>query len=142
METGLNIVDVRDVARGHLLAFEHGCRGERYILGGEDMTLKQMLDILGDITGLPSPTAKVPHGVALAYAAVEEFVSGKLLKREPGATVDEVRMGKKYMWVSSAKAERELGYTHGSAREALRCSAEWFVANGYAPAYAEMCAHA
>jgi len=142
METGLNIVDVRDVARGHVLAFERGRRGERYILGGENMTLKQMLDILGEITGLPSPTAKVPHGVALAYAAVEEFVSGKLLKREPGATVDEVRMGKKYMWVSSAKAERELGYAHGPAREALRRSAEWFVANGYAPAFAEMCAHA
>ena len=141
METGLNIVDVRDVARGHVLAFERGRRGERYILGGEDMTLKQMLDLLGEITDLPSPTAKVPHGIALAYAAFEEFLNGKLLKREPGATVDEVRMGKKYMWVRSAKAERELGYKYGPAREALRRSAEWFVANGYAPAYARMCAH-
>ena len=64
METGMNLVDVHDVARGHLLAFEKGRRGERYILGGENLTLKQILDILGDLTGLPSPTMKVPHSVA------------------------------------------------------------------------------
>jgi len=135
METGLNVVDVRDVARGHLLAFKKGRRGERYILGGENMTLKQALDMLAELTGLPSPKAKIPHGVAMAFAMMDELITGKLLRRTPGATVDEIRMGRKYMWVSSAKAERELGYTHGPAREALRRAAEWFVANGYAPTY-------
>ena len=69
METGMNLVDVHDVARGHLLAFEKGRRGERYILGGENLTLKQILDILGELTGLPSPSMKVPHAVAMAFAA-------------------------------------------------------------------------
>lgn len=138
METGLNVVDVRDVARGHLLAFEKGRRGERYILGGENMTLKQVLDTLAELTGIPAPKMKVPHGVAQAFAAMDEFVAGKLLGRTPGTTVDEVRMGRKYMWVSSAKAERELGYTHGPAREALRRAAEWFIAHGYAPACQKM----
>ncbi len=135
METGLNIVDVRDTARGHLLAFEQGRRGERYILGGDNMTLKQALDTLAEITGLLAPKMKVAHGVAMAFATMDEFFTGKLLRRTPGSTRDEIRMGRKYMWVSSAKAERELGYTHGPAREALRRAAEWFVANGYAPAY-------
>ncbi len=119
METGMNLVDVHDVARGHLLAFERGRRGERYILGGENLTLKQILDILGELTGLPSPTMKVPHSVAMAFAAFDQTFNGYLRNREPRATIEEVRMGKKFMWVDSAKAERELGYTHGAVREAL-----------------------
>jgi dihydroflavonol-4-reductase len=139
METGMNLVDVHDVARGHLLAFEKGRRGERYILGGENLTLKQVLDILGDLTGLKSPTMKVPHGVAMAFAAFDQTFNGYFRNREPRATIEEVRMGKKFMWVSSAKAERELGYTHGEAREALGRAARWFVEKGYAPAYEAMC---
>jgi dihydroflavonol-4-reductase len=135
METGMNLVDVHDVARGHLLAFEKGRRGERYILGGENLTLKQILDMLGELTGLPSPTMKVPHAVAMAYAAFDQTFNGYIRNREPRATLEEVRMGKKFMWVDSGKAERELGYTHGDVREALRRAAEWFVAQGYAPAY-------
>ena len=139
METGMNLVDVRDVARGHLLAFERGRRGERYILGGEDLTLKQILDILGDLTGLPSPTMKVPHSVALAFAAFDQTFNGYFRNREPRATIEEVRMGKKFMWVDSAKAERELGYRHGEVRDALGRAAAWFVAHGYAPAYEAVC---
>jgi dihydroflavonol-4-reductase len=142
METGMNLVDVHDVARGHLLAFEKGRRGERYILGGENLTLKQILDILGELTGLPSPSMKVPHAVAMAFAAFDQTFNGYLRKREPRATIDEVRMGKKFMWVDSAKAERELGYTHGPAREALARAARWFVEKGYAPAFEAVCPHA
>jgi dihydroflavonol-4-reductase len=142
METGMNLVDVHDVARGHLLAFEKGRRGESYILGGENLTLKQILDTLGELTGLPSPTMKVPHAVAMAFAAFDQTFNGYLRNREPRATVDEVRMGKKFMWVDSSKAERELGYTHGPAREALDRAARWFVEKGYAPAYDAMCSRA
>ena len=141
METGMNLVDVRDVARGHLLAFECGRRGERYILGGENLTLKQILDILGEITGLPSPTMKVPHAVAMAFAAFDQTFNGYLRNREPRATVEEVRMGRKFMWVDCSKAERELGYTHGEVRAALERAARWFVEKGYAPAYEAMCSH-
>jgi dihydroflavonol-4-reductase len=139
METGMNLVDVHDVARGHLLAFEKGLRGERYILGGENLTLKQILDILGELTGLPSPSMKVPHSVAMAFAAFDQTFNGYFRNREPRATIEEVRMGKKFMWVDSTKAERELGYTHGSIREALDRAARWFVAQGYAPSYEAMC---
>src|SRR5262249_49608272 len=83
--------------------------GERYILGGENLTLKQILDKLGELTGLPSPTAKVPHAVAMAFAVFDEFFTGALRGKEPRATVDAVRMGRKKMFASSAKAERGLG---------------------------------
>lgn len=135
VDTGLNIADVHDVARGHLLAMSRGRVGERYILGGENMTLKQILDTLGELTGLPSPTVKVPHSLAIMSGFFDTLFSGYVMGKEPRVTVESARMGRKYMWVSSAKAERELGYTHGSAREALRRAAEWFVANGYAPVY-------
>jgi len=139
METGMNLVDVHDVARGHLLALARGRRGERYILGGENLTLKQVLDMLSELTGLPSPTMKVPHAVAMAFAAFDQTFNGYFRNREPRATMEEVRMGKKFMWVDSSKAERELGYTHGAAREALLRAARWFVAQGYAPSYEAMC---
>jgi dihydroflavonol-4-reductase len=135
----MNLVAVHDVARGHLLAFENGRRGERYILGGENVTLKQILDTLGELTGLPSPSMKVPHSVAMAFAAFDQTFNGYFRNREPRATIEEVRMGKKFMWVDSTKAERELGYTHGSIRDALERAARWFVAQGYAPAYEAMC---
>ncbi len=142
VETGLNLVDVKDVAKGHLLAMENGRSGERYILGGEDMTLKQILDTLGEITGLPSPSIKLPYAVAYLSGACDTFFTGVLMGREPRVTLDSVRMGRKMMWVSSAKAERELGYQHGPVRDALRRAAEWFVAHGHAPAYGEACATA
>ena len=132
VETGLNLVDVRECALGHVAALEKGKSGERYILGGENLTLKQILDKLGAIAGLPSPTLKLPYFVAYAAGAVDETVSGRLLGREPRATIETVRMGKKKMWASSGKAERELGWKTMPADGALRRAVEWFRANGYA----------
>lgn len=132
VETGLNLVDVRECARGHVEALEKGKSGERYILGGENLTLKQILDKLGAIAGLPSPKLKLPYFVAYAAGAVDETVSGRLLGREPRATIETVRMGKKKMWASSGKAERELGWKTMPADGALRRAVEWFRANGYA----------
>jgi len=132
VETGLNLVDATECARGHVQALEKGRAGERYILGGENLTLKQILDRLAAITGLPSPTVKLPYIFALATGVVDEMVMGRLLGREPRATIDAVRMGRKMMFVSSAKAERELGWRTVPVEGALRRSVEWFRANGYA----------
>ncbi|WP_353062346.1 NAD-dependent epimerase/dehydratase family protein [Tunturibacter psychrotolerans] len=133
VDTGLNLVDVAEVARMHVVALEHGTPGERYILGGENLTLKQILDRMSTITGLPSPTMKVPHAVAMAFAFFDENFTGKLRGKEPRATVEAVRMGKKMMFASSAKAERELGFQVVPIYNALRAAIEWFVAHGYAP---------
>jgi|SRR5277367_4018143 len=133
VETGLNLVDATECARGHIQALEKGRSGERYILGGENLTLKQILDRLAAITGLPSPKVKLPYFFALATGVVDEMVTGRLLGREPRATIDAVRMGRKMMFVSSAKAERELGWRSVPVDGALRRSVEWFRANGYVP---------
>jgi len=132
VETGLNLVDVRECARGHIAALEKGRSGERYILGGENLTLKQILDKLGAISGLPSPTVKLPYFVAYVAGAVDETITGRLLGREPRATVEAVRMGKKQMWASSSKAQRELGWKTHPADDALGRAVDWFRANGYA----------
>jgi dihydroflavonol-4-reductase len=131
VETGLNLVDATECARGHVQALEKGRSGERYILGGENLTLKEILDRLAAIAGLPSPTVKLPYFVALAAGVVDEMVTGRLLGREPRATIDAVRMGRKKMFVSSAKAERELGWRTVPVDGALRRSVEWFRANRY-----------
>ena len=133
VDTGLNLVDVSEVARTHCAALELGRAGERYILGGENLTLKQILDKMSAITGLPSPTMKVPHAVAMTFAFFDEMVTGRILGREPRATVEAVRMGKKKMFASSAKAERELDFRIVPVYEALRSAIDWFRAHGYAP---------
>jgi dihydroflavonol-4-reductase len=110
---------------------ERGKTGERYILGGENLTLKQILDTLGRITGLPSPKIKLPYFVAFATGVIDEAFTGRLLKREPRATIDTVRMGRKKMFASSDKAERELGWRIVPVEAALRRAVEWFQGNGY-----------
>ena len=130
VETGLNLVDVRECARGHVLALERGKSGERYILGGENLTLKQILDKLGKITGLPSPKLKLPYVFAFAAGVVGE-ATGRILGSEPRATIDTARMGKKKMFASSDKAERELGWKVFPVEDALRRAVDWFRANGY-----------
>jgi dihydroflavonol-4-reductase len=134
VDTGLNLVDVTEVARIHVVALEQGRPGERYILGGENLTLKQILDRMSSITGLPSPTMKVPHAVAMAFAFFDENFTGRLRGKEPRATVEAVRMGKKTMFASSAKAERDLGFKVLPVYQALRSAIDWFIAHGYAPA--------
>jgi dihydroflavonol-4-reductase len=131
VETGLNLVDVRQCALGHVAAWEKGKPGERYILGGENLTLKQILDKLGRITGLPSPKLKLPYLFALAAGVVDETITGRMLHREPRATVDTVRMGRKKMFASSGKAERELGWKIVPVEGALRRAVEWFRGNRY-----------
>ena len=132
VDTGLNLVDVAEVARGHVAAMEKGRRGERYILGGENLSLKQILDKLAAMTGLPSPRVKLPYAVALATGVVDTLFTGVLLRREPRVTLDAVRMGRKKMFVTSAKSEQELGWKVVAVDDALRRAVEWFRAHGYA----------
>jgi dihydroflavonol-4-reductase len=132
VDTGLNLVDVTACARGHVAALERGKTGERYILGGENLTLKQILDKLAVITGLPSPKVRLPYAVALATGVVDEMLIGRILGREPRVTIDAVRMGRKRMFVSSAKAERDLGWQIVAVDGALRRAVAWFHDKDYA----------
>ena len=136
MDTGLNLVDVAEVARTHVAALTVGQPGKRYILGGENLTLKQILDKMSAITGIPSPTVKIPFDVAATYAFFEEWITGRIRGREPRATLEEVRMGRKKMYASSARAQQELGFRILPVYPAMRAAIDWFRANGYAPANA------
>jgi dihydroflavonol-4-reductase len=133
VDTGLNLVDVTEVARTHVAALAKGKPGRRYILGGENLTLKQILDKMSAISGIPSPTVKIPFAVAATYAFFEEWITGHLRGHEPRATLDEVRMGRKKMFASSARAQQELGFRIVPVYPAMRAAIEWFRANGYAP---------
>jgi dihydroflavonol-4-reductase len=137
MDTGLNLVDVAEVARAHVTALTQGTPGRRYILGGENLTLKQILDKMSAITGIPSPTIKIPFAVAAGYAFFEEWITGRIRGREPRATLEEVRMGRKKMFASSARAQRELGFRILPVYPAMRAAIDWFRAHGYAPAASE-----
>jgi dihydroflavonol-4-reductase len=133
MDTGLNLVDVAEVARTHVAALTKGQPGHRYILGGENLTLKQILDKMSAITGIPSPTMKIPFAVAATYAFFEEWITGRMRGREPRATLEEVRMGRKKMYASSAHAQQELDFRIMPVYPAMRAAIEWFRAHGYAP---------
>jgi dihydroflavonol-4-reductase len=133
VDTGLNLVDVAEVARTHVTALTRGTPGRRYILGGENLTLKQILDKMSAITGIPSPTTKIPFAVAATYAFFEELITGRIRGREPRATLEEVRMGRKKMFASSARAQQELGFRIVPVYPAMRAAIEWFRAKGYAP---------
>ncbi len=133
VDTGLNLVDVAEVARAHVLALTKGTPGRRYILGGENLTLKQILDKMAAITGIPSPTVEIPFAVAATYAFFEEWITGRIRGKEPRATLEEVRMGRKKMYASSARAETELGFRIAPVYPAMRASIEWFRTHGYAP---------
>lgn len=130
IDTGLNVVDVQDVAEGHVQALEHGRSGERYILGSENLTLEQILSELAKIEKKPAPKLRVPYALAFAFGVGSTAWAG-ITGKEPLAPLDGVRMARKKMWVSHAKAARELGYTPGAAAVALRRAVEWFRANGY-----------
>ncbi|MEK7743424.1 MAG: hopanoid-associated sugar epimerase [Elusimicrobiota bacterium] len=133
IDTGLNIVHARDAAEGHWLAALKGRVGERYILGGENLTFKRALDLLEEATGLGAPRFKTPYALAYAFAAADT-ARARLFGGEPLAPLDAVRMARHPMFYDSAKAVRELGYSPRPARQALADAARWFIANGYAPA--------
>jgi len=131
LETGLNLVHVQDVARGHLLAAEKGRVGEKYILGHENLSFSRILQMLGEISGRPAPKVKLPYGPVLALAYVNEFWSKYLSHGAPRMTVTAVRMAKKYMYFDASKAVQELGLPQTPARQALEEAVEWFRSHGY-----------
>ncbi|HKS67903.1 MAG TPA: hopanoid-associated sugar epimerase [Candidatus Acidoferrales bacterium] len=130
VDTGLNVVAVEDVAAGHLLAAEKGRIGERYILGGRNMTLKQILDSLARIAGRPAPRVRMPHSVALAAGYADEWFS-RFIGREPRIPVEGVRMSRHRMFVESDKAARELDYRPEQPDAALERAVRWYEENGY-----------
>ena len=125
VDTGLNLVDVRDVAKGHLLAAERGFGGRRYILGARNMTLREILEALSRLTGRKAPRVRIPYGMALAYSGVTTALS-RLTGKEPRAPLDAVRMAKKKMYVRTDRAERELGFQTRPVEDALERAIRWF----------------
>lgn len=130
IDTGLNLVDARDTAEGHLLAHERGRAGERYILGAENLTLAQILERLARLTGRQAPTVRLPYAVAYAAGVVTTALA-RVTGRPPRAPLDAVRMARKKMWVSIEKARQELGFSPAPVDGALLRAAQWFEANGY-----------
>lgn len=133
VDTGLNIASVEDVAAGHLLAAERGRVGERYILGGENLTLKQVLDLLAEISGRPPARFRIPHSVAQAWSYVDVVLARLNPRRVPAATPEKVRLSRRYEFYDPSKAVRELGLPQTPAREGLREAVSWYRAHGYAP---------
>lgn len=130
VDTGLNIAHVDDVARGHLLALDKGDIGERYILGGEDMSLKVILELICEIGNRKPPKINIPHNLILPIAKLIEIWAG-FTGVEPLTTVDGIKMAKKHMFFSSNKAKEKLGYQSRPPREAINDAIKWFVDNGY-----------
>jgi dihydroflavonol-4-reductase len=130
VETGLNFVGVEECAAGHLLAAEKGRVGERYLLGAENLTLKGLLDLLAQITGLRAPGMKIPHGVALGVAYLDTAFS-RLVGKEPQIPVEGVKIAKHKMFVDASRARRELGFQPGPVAAALERAVRWYQANGY-----------
>jgi dihydroflavonol-4-reductase len=130
LDTGLNVVDVKDVAAGHLAACDRGKAGERYILGAENLTLENIFGMLAKAVGRPAPKISIPYAVAYAAGVVSTAWAG-VTGKEPIAPLDGVKMARKKMWVRQDKAVRELGYAPGPAEGALYRAVEWFRANGY-----------
>jgi dihydroflavonol-4-reductase len=142
VKTGLNFVAVEECAAGHLLVAEKGKVGERYLLGGENLTLKEMLDTLAKITGLRAPMLKIPHGLALGVAYANTAFS-RLVGREPQIPVEAVKIARHMMFVDCARAKRELGFQAGPVAAALERAVRWYEANGYiAKGRAKRMAHA
>jgi dihydroflavonol-4-reductase len=130
VDTGLNFVPVEDAAAGHLLAVERGRIGERYILGGENLTLKQALQILSQVSGRPAPRMRVPHVLALAAGYADAALS-RLVGREPQISLEGVRMARHSMFVNTERARTELGFSAGSIAAAFERAVQWYEAAGY-----------
>ena len=132
LETGLNLIHVRDVARGHLLAEEKGRRGEKYILGNQNLSLSEIFQMLAEITGIPAPRMRLPYWPILALAYANEFWASYLTKKPPRMPLTAVQMAKKFMFFDSSKAVRELGLPQTPVRQALKDAVAWFREHGYA----------
>ncbi|HEX5035109.1 MAG TPA: NAD-dependent epimerase/dehydratase family protein, partial [bacterium] len=130
IDTGLNLIDVDDCAQGHLLAAERGRPGERYILGNQNLTLREILQELSRLTGLRAPKVQIPYKVALGFAHLSEGIS-RLTRRPPAIEVEAVQLGRKRMFFNATKAVRELGLPQTPVREALRKAVDWYLLNGY-----------
>ena len=133
VDTGLNLIDVRDVATGHLLAAAKGVRGRKYILGNQNLTLKAILDLLAEITGLPAPSRRMPHWVPLVVGALDT-AGARLFGYEPRVPLEAVRMSQHRMFFSAERAVRELGLPQSPVRDALARAVGWFSENGYVTA--------
>jgi dihydroflavonol-4-reductase len=126
VDTGLNVVHVDDVATGHVQAYEHGEIGERYVLGGEDMMLREILEVIAALMGRPPPRIRLPRSAVLPIAYIAEFAARFRGSRvEPFVTVDAIKMSKSFMYFSSDKAKKKIGYSPRPAREALADAIEW-----------------
>ena len=130
VDTGLNLIDVRDVAAGHLAAAERGRSGERYILGHRNMTLKEILDLLASLTGLPAPTVRLPHWIPLAAAAVTTGIA-QVTRRPPRVSLESVRMSTHRMFFDPSRAVRELGLPQTPVEQPLSRAVAWFREHGY-----------
>ncbi len=130
VDTGLNLVDVRDVALGHVRAAEKGRVGEKYILGNRDMSLLEIFQTLGGLTGIPAPKVKVPHWLPLGWAALDTGFS-RLVGRTPGVPLEAVRLSRYKMYFDASKAVRELGLPQTPIEQALQRAVDWYRTNGY-----------
>lgn len=134
VDTGLNLVDVRDVATGHIQAAEKGAIGARYILGNENLSLRAILELLGEITGLPAPKRRLPHALPIAFAAVDTALARIIPGRQPRVSLEAARLARYKMYFDPAKAVRELGLPRTPVIEPLERAVAWFRDHGYAPA--------
>lgn len=131
VETTLNVVDVEDVARGHVLAAERGRIGRSYLLGGENLSLEQLLRTLAQAVGIPAPTRRVPSSLALGAAWISDIVEGRMLHRQPSIPLEGARMATTHMSVDDARARGEIGYSSRPAADALARAAHWFAETGH-----------
>lgn len=129
--TAVNVVHIDDLAAGHIAALERGTRGRSYILGGENLSMRSLLHVLSEGTGLPMPRLSVPRGLVLAAGLASNLIEGRVLRREPRVPLEAARMSTTKMIFSDERARSELGYSSRPAREAILDSARWFASNGY-----------
>ena len=133
-DTAMNVIHVDDLALGHLAALERGATGRSYLVGGENMSMRAILQALAHCTGLPMPRLEIPRGLALAAGAASELIEGRLLRRQPRVPLEAARMSSTRMIFNDERARTEIGHTSRPARDAIEESARWFAGNGYVSA--------
>jgi dihydroflavonol-4-reductase len=133
-DTAMNVIHVDDLALGHLAALERGARGRSYLVGGENMSMRAILQAVAHCTGLPMPRLEIPRGLALAAGAASELIEGRLLRRQPRVPLEAARMSSTRMIFNDERARAEIGHTSRPARDAIEESARWFAGNGYVSA--------